>query len=185
MPDISIQFYATPADLLSFVKEVMRGYALHAVVMRFRPFEAIHVGSSNLDVRLTPLSDFRRWAFTVGIPRLPVENELDHADKNPDHLRLEVGRYDGNSLEESWPSCRTENKSAFTIWSKIASRLKEKTMGGITAINRRNGLPAEYKNQRYTAGAKSFEDGGVAMLSAVGSKGPIIRLGLLVSQAIK
>jgi hypothetical protein len=58
-------------------------------------------------------------------------------------------------------------------------------MGGITAINRRNGLPAEYKNQRYTAGAKSFEDGGVAMLSAVGSKGPIIRLGLLVSQAIK
>jgi len=181
MPDISIQFFATPIELLSFVKEAIREHQLYAVAMRFRPFEARVVGMSELDELLAPSSEFHRWALTVDAPHLPVEHELDHADKNPDHLRLEVGRYTGATLEESWLSCRTGNKAVFSVWKKIAKRLKAVTLPGITATNRQNGVSVEYKAQRYSNGAKALEDRGVTMLPAVGPKGPAIRLGLLLS----
>ena len=182
MPDISIQFYAAPDELLSFVMEVMRDYALHAVTMRYRPFEAKAVDISNLESLFAPSSEFRRWAFTVDTPRLPVEHELDHADKNPDHLRLDVGKLSDGSLEESWLSCRTQNMVVYSIWKKIAKRLKDRTLAGITARNRQNGIQSEYRQFRYSQGAKELEDQGVTILAHVGPKGPEIKLGLLLSK---
>jgi hypothetical protein len=178
MPDISIQFYATPTELLSFVKEAMTDHKLHAVAMRFRPFEAREVDCADLDSYFSDSSEFHRWAFTVDAPHLPVEHELDHADKNPDHLRLQVGKCDPTSLEQSWLSCRTENETAYGIWKKIASRLKKQTMQGITAVNRQTGVSASYKSFRYTEGAKLLEAEGVIMLPPQGPNGPRVMLGM-------
>lgn len=183
MPDISIQFYATPMELLSFVKEAMVDFKLHAVAMRFRPFEAREVDPAELNSYFSDSSEFYRWAFTVDTPHLPVEHELDHADKNPDHLRLQVGKCDSTGLEQSWLSCRTENAAAFGTWKKIAKKLKAITLSGITSTNRQTGASGEHKSFRYTTGAKALEDQGVTMLSTVGPKGPITKLGLLLTQS--
>lgn len=177
MPDISIQFYATPEELLSFVRDAMIDHNLHAVAMRFRPFEAREVGRADLDSYFSNSSDFHRWALTVDAPHLPVEHELDHADKNPDHLRLEVGKCEPSSLGESWLSCRTNNKAIYDIWKKIASKLKKQTLVGVTGVNRQNGVSVFYKSSRYTKGAKSLEDAGVTMLPPQGPNGPKIILG--------
>jgi hypothetical protein len=179
MPDISIQFYATPMELLTFLREAISDFKLHAVALRFRPFEAREVADADLHTYFTDSSEYRRWALTIGFPHLPVEHELDHADKNPDHLRLDVGAYDGNTLNESWLSCRTADKIAFAVWKKVAKRLKEMTIAGITATNRESGISAEYKYQRYSIGAKLLADRGVTIVSRVGPKGPEIKLGLL------
>lgn len=178
MPDISVQFYATPTELLSFVKEVMSDFKLHAVAMRFQPFEAREVESADIDSYFSDLSNFHRWAFTIDSPHLPVEHELDHADKNPDHLRLQVGRREPAILEQSWLSCRTENEAVYGIWKKIASKLKKQTIQGITAVNRQTGVSAYYKSFRYTVGAKSLEVAGVTMLPPQGPNGPKIILGM-------
>jgi len=178
MPDISIQFYATPKELLSFVKGVMIDYQLHAVTMRFRPFEAREVDRADLDSYFSVSSEFHRWAFTIDSPYLPVGHELDHADKNPDHLRLQVGKCDAASLEESWLSCRTENDAAYGVWKKIASRLKKQTIQGITAVNRQTGVSVFYKSGRYTEGAKAIEERGATMLPPQGLNGPKIVLGI-------
>ena len=182
MPDISIQFYATPAELLTFAKEAMRDFKLHAVTMRFRPFATREVDATDLDAYFADSSEFRRWAFTVDAPHLPVEHELDHADKNPDHLRLDVGKCDSASLEQSWLSCRTENKAAYGTWKKIAKKLKTMTLSGVTSTNRQTGVSGEHKSFRYTTGAKALEDQGITMLPTVGPKGPITKLGLLLTQ---
>ena len=182
MSDISIQFYATPLEHLTFVRGIMRNFDLHAVAMRFRPFEAREVDVADLDAYFLGSSNFHRWAFTVDAPLLPVEHELDHADKNPDHLRLQVGEFNSTHLSQSWLSCRTTNDAIFRIWREIARRLKESTKGGVTATNRDTGASSEYKSFRYTAGAKALEEKGVRILPAIGLKGPITRLGLLLSQ---
>lgn len=181
MPDISIQFFATPDELLSFTKEMCGEFGIYLIAMRFPHFEAKLVMDGELDQLFATSSDYRRLAFTLEPPNLAVKNTLDFGDKNPDYLRLELGKSDDMSLEESWLSCRTENKAAFTVWKKIAKALKDRTFAGITATNRENGKQAEYPKQRYSSGAKALEDRGVTMLPAVGPKGPIIKLGLLTS----
>jgi hypothetical protein len=182
MPDISIQFYATPQELLHFTEEVARAFCLHIVALRYRPFEIEEVAVEDLKPYFCQSSQFRRWAFTIRAPNLAVQNELEHGQKNPDHLRLDVGEFDGRSLNESWLSCRTENKAAFTIWKKIARRLKEVTLPGITATSRVSGATVEYKTQRYSVGARELEKSGVTMVGPAGPRGPEVRLGLLLSQ---
>lgn len=177
MPDISIQFYATPEELLSFVRESMTDHNLHAVTMRFRPFEAREVGLADLNSYFSNSSDYYRWAFTVDAPNLPVEHELDHGDKNPDHLRLEVGKFDLSSLWESWLSCRTNNKAVYDIWKKVALKLRKQTLAGVTGVNRQNGMRVFYKSGRYTNGAKLLEEAGVSMIPPQGPNGPKILLG--------
>jgi hypothetical protein len=182
MPDISIQFFATPDEIYQFVQEVIENYSVFVVAMRYQPFEARKVDIGELGRYLSPSSDFCRWAFLTENPILPVKHELDFGDQNPDHLRLEVGEFDGASLKESWLSCRTGNKAAFAVWKKIAKRLKEMTFAGITATHQRTGASAEYKSQRYSIGAKQMEDRGIVMLGPVGSRGPTVKLGLHLSQ---
>jgi hypothetical protein len=183
MPNISIQFYATPMEILSLVKEAIVNFKLHAVAMRFRPFEAREVDPAELDSYFSDSSEFRRWAFTVDTPYLHVEHELDHNDKNPDHLRLQVGKLNTSGLEESWLSCRTDNEPSYCIWKMIAKKLKKMTLSGVTATNRLTGESGEYKSVRYTIGAKALEHQGVIMLPTVGPKGPITKLGLLLTQS--
>lgn len=182
MPDISIQFFATPDELVSFAKDMRRVHGVHVTAIRFRPFDAKVVMDSELERLFTLSSDYCRLAFTLDLPNLAVVNPLDFGEKNPDSLRLEIGKSNDVSLEESWLSCRTENKHAFTVWRQIADALKHRTFAGITATNRDNGKRAEYPTQRYTSGAKAMEDRGITMLPAVGSSGPHIRLGLHASQ---
>jgi hypothetical protein len=178
MPDISVQFHATPKELLSFLNQAIADHNIHVVVMRFLPFEVREVNRADLGSYFSNASEFRRWALTVDAPHLPVENGLDHAVKNPDHLRLEVGKHESSTLEQSWLSCRTQNKRAFGIWKKIANKLKRQTFQGVTATNKQTGVSAFFKTFRYTEGAKSLEQEGVIMLPPQGSKGPRITLGI-------
>lgn len=181
MPDISIQYYATPDETCSFIKEIMTNYGLYALAMRYQPFEAEEVTEAEVEKYFVLSSEYQRWAFTIDPPNLPVEHELDHADKNPDHLRIEVGRCDDTYLGESWLTCRTENKAAFAIWKKVAKELKKQTFSGITVTGRKNGISGEYPKDRYTKGAKALEDSGIQMITLVGPNGPIVKLGLLLS----
>lgn len=182
MPDISVQFYATPEELASLLKLAAVEFGVHLVAVRSRPFNAVGVDADEIDTYVKTLPAYRRWALSVEPPLLSVQHELDFQNKNSDHLRLDIGNLDTSSLEQSWISCRTESKLALAVWRKIAKLVKEMTLAGITAKNRQNGLLAEYKNFRYTKGAKALEDGGIVMLPAAGVNGPEIKLGLLPSK---
>lgn len=168
MADISIQFHATPDELLAFAKQAVADFGLHVVAMRFFPFEAVEVDRGRLDSLFVDASPFRRLAFSLGVPVLPVEHELDFADKNPDHLRLDVGRRETSGLRESWLTARTDNPEALAAWKKVAKRLRDTTTKGATATNPRTGATGPARGHRFTAGARTLEAGGVPMLTNTG-----------------
>ncbi len=177
MPDISIQFYAAQAETLAFTKDIIAEFELYAAAMNYRPFKVIDVNLNDLQSYFSASSDCHRWAFALNAPRLDVKNELEFGDMNPDHLRLDVGRELGAYLELSWLSCRTENTLAYSIWKRVAKKLKALTLDGVTARNRDNGIQVEYPKFRYSQGAKRLEADGVLMLAATGLSGPEIKLG--------
>lgn len=168
MADISIQFHATPDELLAFAKQVVADYALHVVAMRYSPFEAIEVGPSELDAVLSVTSAHRELAFTLVPPLLAVTSNTDFFDKNPSKLRLDVGRQEAHGLRESWLTTRTKDPVALRVWKEIAKRLRGMTEQGATAVNPSTGVTGPARGHRFTAGAKALEAGGVPMLTNTG-----------------
>ncbi|MEZ6056391.1 MAG: hypothetical protein R3C01_06770 [Planctomycetaceae bacterium] len=178
MPDISIQLYAQPNELLSFAANVISEFKLHVVAMRYPPFDAVEIERGQFEEVFRKSSSFREIAFTVSSPMLPVKGRMEFIDKNPDQLSLQIGRQTNNGLEPSSMSGRTDNQNALAVWKKIANKLKKQTMQGITAINRETGISAYNKSTRYTKIAKLLETDGVAMLPLQGPNGPRITLGI-------
>lgn len=168
MADISIQFHALPEEDLAFIEEIAKDFEIYLAVMKFFPFELKAVSPSEIQSVFQTLPQYRRWAFTINYPTLSVSDELAFGEKNPDHLRLEVGRTSEKGLEQSWLVTRTDNENAITIWRTVARRLKKMTFTGVTAINPRTGLSSRMKSFRYTKGAKSLESAGVHMLPLAG-----------------
>ncbi len=175
MADISIQFHALPEELMRFIKEVAEDFSANVVAMRFFPFMLRPVSTVEIEHFFECAPDYRRWAFTQSEVALPIADELDFADKNPDHLRLEIGRRTERGLEQSWLTARTVNTDALATWRRVATRLKKMTNQGVTAINPNTGASSRMKSFRYTNGAKSLESLGIAMLPIAGTS--LLKLG--------
>jgi hypothetical protein len=179
MADISIQFHAVPEELLQFVEQCVIEFNLHVVAMRFFPFEAIKLAGGHLEESFADASPYKRLAFTLSEPVLPVANELDFAAKNPDALRLDIGSRGKTELKESWLSARTENSEAIAVWKKIAKRLKDLTEKGALAVNPKTGDSGPARWHRFTPAAKALESSGVRMLAITGI---VMRLGVAASK---
>ena len=169
MADISIQFHALPEELFFFVEEVIRDFRVNLVAMQLRPFKLKEVSATNIQNFFAKEPTFRRLAFLVGEPVLPSVHELDFANKNPDHLRLDVGMKTDRGLCQSWLSARTENHDAMAVWKKIAAHIKKTTKQGVTAVNPKTGATSNMKSFRYTAEAKALAEQGVPMLPIAGA----------------
>ena len=168
MADISIQFHALPEELLSFTREFMADFALYVVAMRFFPFEANIIPFGNLSDVFSPDSSSRELAFTLTQPVLPVNNNIDFYDKNPDSLRLDIERVTNNELRQTWLTCRTDNSVAFGVWRKIAKRLKSSTLSGVVVVDPNTGAAVSSRSFRYTTGAKGLALAGVTMRPTAG-----------------
>ncbi|NLS93288.1 MAG: hypothetical protein GXX96_14120 [Planctomycetaceae bacterium] len=147
------------------------------VAMRYSPFEALEIDNTQLARVFQEEASFRRLALTLAKPTMPVSGGLDFADKNPDHLRIEIGRLTENGLEQSWLTARTEDLQALSLWKRIANRLRKRTRSGVMAVNRETGVSVPMRSFRYSPGAKALEVDGVAMLPPQGANGPRLTLG--------
>ena len=111
---------------------------------------------------------FTRLAFTLDEPNLDVRDGLRFADRNPDHLGIEIGKQSAKGLVQSWLAARTNNAHALTIWKEVAKRLKKVTKAGVTVINPDSGAAVASRSFRYSDGAKALESSGVEMLPFAG-----------------
>ena len=173
--DISIQFYATPSELFTFVKDMLAIGNVFAVSVVLHPFA---VGEFNADsgVDLSSNAMQRRIYFSLApIPITKSKLDLEKAIQDP--LVLDIGRLDCDGLWESWLACRAFDELSLTAWKKIAKDLKHRTEAGITATNRVSDLSQYYKSFRFTTGAMKLQGEGVCMVPAQGANGPAIRLG--------
>jgi hypothetical protein len=175
MADISIQFHALPDEVVYFAEEIVRDFSLYLAGMRSFPFDVKQV--CDLPCRVPgsvvefckTMPEYKRLAFTLARPVVTVKSELDFADKNPDYLRLDVGKLVAKGLEQSWLSARTDSKEAIEIWKKVAARLRKVTKQGVLAINPKTGATSIIKSFRYTPKAKALESQGIAALPFAGT----------------
>lgn len=168
MPDISIQFHATSEEIAGFVDSVLQETRVIFVAMRFFPFEIMEPAREDLWKLIVNDSKVTRLAFTLQAPSLDVENELEFAEKNRNHLRLEIGKKIEKGLDQSWLVARTDDESALVVWRAIAKRLRAMTMPGVTAVNLITGETVKMRSFRFTTGAVAAEASGVPILGPSG-----------------
>lgn len=175
MGGILVDFHALPEEQLDFVKQCVSDFGLHLVAIRYTPYESVEFDAEQLDEAFAGSSPYDELAFSLKRPRLPARENLELADKNPDLLRLQIGRKSKKGLVESSLSARTDNPAALTVWKKISKRLKDMTEKGVLGVQPETGDTDAYPGHRYTRGAKALEESGVPMLTITGI---ILKLGL-------
>ncbi|MEM6274501.1 MAG: hypothetical protein AAF735_04595 [Myxococcota bacterium] len=173
MADILIQFHALIDELNVFVRDALEEIPASVTALRFWPFEAVRVEVDDVEAVLRDV-DVREIAFTLGPPKLPVENSNEFLDRNTSALRLDIGRLSEQGLHESCLSARTTDERSLEAWRKFTRRLRKMTNAGAVAVNPVTGATAMAKNHRYTLGAKALSDEGVT-IKPVG--GNVLRLG--------
>jgi hypothetical protein len=181
VPDININFHATPKELVEWVQRWASPEDIHLVAMRFPP---ISFESVTQDGVITSLADpaVRRLSFLIRPFDGPVGSQGDFDDKYSDQLVLEIGRLSPNGLGESWLACRTANPEALQRWKRIVKDLKSETEAGVTTISRQTGNASFYKSHLYSGGAKALETEGVTILPLQGQSGPELKLGNLTEE---
>jgi hypothetical protein len=181
MADISIQFHALPEEQRDFVTQCISDFGLHVVAIRYSPYEAVELDSAAIADVFLDASPVRELAFTLCHPNLPAKGNMEFWDKNPDVLRLQIGRRSEKGVEESHLSARTENAAALAVWKKIAKRLKSMTEKGALAVQPKTGAAGPARGHRYTAGARALEATGVPMVTITGI---ILKLGQTADAAV-
>lgn len=176
MPDINIQFHATPEEIAEWLLEWVEREHLHLVALTFSPFRAKNVEPANIDSAVRE-QGIRRLSLLIREPDVTPEYQSDFDDSHSDQLVLDVGRQSSEGLRESWLACRTDSAEAYRIWKRIARDVKNRTKPGITATDIETGASAYYKSHRYTDGAKALENRGVDMLPMQGLSRQRLRLG--------
>ncbi len=169
MADISIQFHALPVEVALFAEEIARDLQLYVLAMRYSPFDLREISNGKVVHFREEHPAYKRYAFTLTKPVLPVTDELDFSRKNPDYLRLDIGRIVENGLEQSWLTARTNNPQALVAWRKVAARLKRMTKQGATATDPKTGASSRLRSFRYTAKAEAEESRGLVMLPPAGT----------------
>jgi len=171
-----MQFHATPEELVALAAELVRETDVGLAIMKFFPFEIRRIDTANVEAALERAPEFRRWGFTLDSPIISVDDELRFSDWNPNHLRLDAGRLTAKGLEQSLLTTQTTDQKALAVWKKAAARLRRQTRSGVVAVNPKSGASAVMKSFRYTDGAKSLADNGVAILPFAGNA--ILKLGV-------
>jgi len=169
MADISIQFHAIAEEIRDFVMHSVSDFDLHVIAIRYPPYEAVELSPSQVEEAFADSpAQYDELAFTLHQPKLPADGNLELVDKNPDVLRLLLGKASGQGLKQSWLSACAQDSAAIRIWKKIAKRLREMTEKGARAMNTETGEKGPVLGFRYTAGAKSLEASGLPMLDIGG-----------------
>jgi hypothetical protein len=160
-----IQFHAHLGELKEFIERATTSYGLFATALWPHPFRARVVNSADLGLAIQDPA-MRDIAFSTSAPRLDAAHLLDFIDKNEGVLILSIGRLISAGLDESCLSTTTDDIEKLAIWKKVASDLRKQTKVGAQVVNPETGATSFSRSHRYTAGAKTLGDGGVAILPA-------------------
>ncbi len=168
MSDISIQFHATPDELLLLVQDFVQDARIFVSAIKYEPFKVIPVENQAL-VLVLHQTDVERLAFTIKRPVLRGNGMMGFLDRNPSALLLDIGRRVDAGLQESGITARTSDKAVLGIWRKLSRRIIAATRTGVTAVNPQTGATAPVRSHRFSDGAKALERAGVPMLPVAGT----------------
>lgn len=169
MAKLSSQFYATPSEVASFVRDVVGKHRVEKALVRKVPFSVEQVVSeeqlSESSVRAADWVVFTLAAIDESPADVPAFRRA-----HPDAMTLEVGRFSEAGLQESWLHAQSENATAMAVWGRIARDLRGRTYAGVAAVNATSGVIGPIlRAWRCTVGARDLYARGVRILPAAGT----------------
>ena len=171
-----VQFHASPEEICTLCDDWITKFSLSFCAIRYFPFEAIFIDQADLRHPATlQKQKIREIILTPSQPEIRAQLGGEFFDKNPDFIRIRIGRYDGESLHESSVSAYSEDDEIARSWRKIIKELKQATKAGAKAINPDSGASVRVRDHRYSVGAMQLQNEGIAM-KPLGGKS-IIQLG--------
>jgi hypothetical protein len=169
MPDIGIQFLAVPEEMEEFFAQCALEFGLHVVKVTFPPYHAEEIhGDSLVGLFSYSPKSFNEDVVFTKEPPFRLNTFKDIHREMPDSLRLNIGKSTKDRLEECFLSARTDDMQAYTVWKKIAKKLKAITSKGAIATNPDTGARGPAKSHRFTKGAIKAHNEGVQLVTGTG-----------------
>jgi hypothetical protein len=168
MADLSIQFHATPDELVEFVRKVVFPMDVRVTAVSFPPYTVKETNFNEIP-KLIIEGLCRDLVFTEMPPCLPASTGGEFAERNPGALSLMIGKLTPRGLKESWLACRTIGSEINPRWKQIASKLRYITTAGVIAVNPTTGAISRSRHRRITEGAKKLNKRGVPLLPMAGT----------------
>lgn len=169
MPDLSIQFHATPDEMLPVLAAAIESGA-KLFALRTQPFSTVAIGDQE-SVGIA-LEDRAVCSFAVVDHEPAVDSigsEYDFLLQNPATLLLEVGRLTDAGLRESCLSCKSVPAETYAKWKKVAAALRKITKAGAIARSPTTQATSRARDHRHTQGARRLAANGVPILPAAGT----------------
>ena len=166
--DILVQFHATVDEIAGFLEHIAAQTPFKVTAFRFPPFTATAAEGTSLEALVHDAS-VRELAITLEAPTLAVGSSHEFLLKNPNTLRLQIGRLSEGTLRQSCLSARTSDASVGEVWRKAAQYLRKITQAGAVAVNPATGATSILKGHRFTLEAKRLDSDGVIIKPVAGT----------------
>ena len=160
MSSLSIQFYATTAEVARLAESWIRREGLHAATVEYRPYSATPIVPGDIALQLrTRLERASRLLLAERPVDCSATGNGDLLDKNEGALIVELGRHGSFGLTESHLSTMSVSRA----WRNIAADLKKNTTAGMVGTQQQSGASATYRSLRYTTGAATLAEAGIPL----------------------
>ncbi len=174
MNSLTIQFHATPEEMVQFSIDVMENHKnLFAVYEEVIPsFSVRHIVPDEIQGLIldTQRPQYSSILFFLTRPNINAATQMSFRGLNSTPIFLQVGRLTVSGLEESSLSImKTDDAEACSYGRKIARLLKKTTFSGVTVFNPNTGIEGKDKNRRYTVGVQKLFYEGVKILPFAGA----------------
>jgi len=167
MHKLTVQFYATPEDVVEFLRRAMR-MGLSVTLVTRVPF-SLRNATNETDID----RDMIIATSQVGISVNPIDGCFNSFEAFSDTyykcLILDIGMLKSGTLHQSILSAQTESEDDMSRWKAVAAIVKKSTTSGVWVANRNTKDCAFYRTFRYTPGALELFDNGCHIASPAGN----------------
>ena len=170
MKRMSIQFHATPKEIITFVETAIKKLAPEAALLALRPFACSRLPNSSAGEAIAvALGETRLRVVFANAPIDCTAKTLNgFLDDNPDVVLLDIGRLSASGLEESCLSIQSNSAGYLKLAQQLGKILKQVTNVGAIAVNPETGEKAKLRSHRFTDEALALAKNGVKMLPVAG-----------------
>jgi len=172
---LSISLFATRDELEGWVAAQAKRLPLHFALVRHRPtFELVPLPAWGrfLD------ADRERPAAEVWMDLQPIDidgrGHLACCDRNPHRLSLHLPERRPEGLREGSLGTISTDETRLRAWRSVVRFVRERTTGGMWAVNARTRARGFYKHLRYSPAVAALHRQGLDLLPLAGDSRVVI-----------
>jgi hypothetical protein len=154
-----------PEEVISLLREEIELSKYRIVAITFPPFAAIEVFINDIDSFVNQ-ENCARILLVKGDVNISFKSSREFSKLHSNYISIEIGKVNGADLGETIVSSVSEDDDMSL--DIIFKRIRKITVAGVYAVNEKLNKSVFAKDQRYSEGAKQFEENGGRLLAIAG-----------------